>query len=116
MVRWLAESRGMEEGDVCLTSMATYRGVELGVIPVVVLGVSESESDAGVHLCDACVTGVTGVGNRAGDGDKDDRGDRDVVVTRACALLLVVSGMVHEGSQDRLRVVVVFLIQWCSWV
>ena len=92
------------------------QGVELGVMLVVVLGVSESESDAGVRLCNACVTGVTGVGDRPGDGDKDDRGDRDVVATRAHNLLLVVSGTVHEGSRDRLRVVVVFLIRWCSWV
>jgi len=97
---------GAEDGDACFTSAGTYRGVVL-VFIWGVLGVSESVSDAEMHLCNAGGTRVTGGGVGVRDRDKDDRGDSGVLLCiRACALLLVVSSAGCEGRQDRMKVLV----------
>ena len=93
------ERRGAGDGEAYLTSADTYRGETVDAILSVVQGVSESESEAGVHLSGACVTGFTGTGVRVGDRDREDKGDKGVFRGKmACALLLVVSSGCCDGS------------------
>lgn len=86
-MRWPAERRGAEEGDVCFTSAAAYRGTLLGVIVEVVRGVSESESEDGIHWGRGCGWAV-GVGVEGVDRGNEERGDGGVFNgSTVCTLL-----------------------------